>query len=236
MDENFDKILSVDIGGTNIKTVLLNREGQLVSEYKKLRTPDPATPEAVLNVISQLAQGLNFQRISVGFPGYIKNGVVHTAPNLGTENWVNVNFEKLLTEKFNHPAKVINDADMQGFGVISGQGFEMVVTLGTGFGTAFFRDGILLPHLEISQHPIKKKATYDQYIGNAALQDKGQEKWNERLKYILDVLKKVFNYDTLYLGGGNAKEVTLALEEHIVIVTNQEGIDGGARLWNQNNI
>lgn len=233
MIEAYEKILSLDIGGTSIKAATLNREGKIQQEYRKLPTPNPATPDAVLSTITTLVKDFTFDKVAAGFPGYIKNGVVHTAPNLGTENWKDIDLAKKLTDTLQKPARVINDADMQGLGLISGKGFEMVITLGTGFGTAFFKNGMLLPHLEVAHHPVKKDKTYDEYIGKEALKDKGEEKWNKRVVYCLEVVKTVFNYDTLYIGGGNAKKINFKLADNIRLATNIDGIDGGVRLWQQ---
>ena len=148
--------------------------------------------------------------------------------------WSNVNFSEQLSKLLGKPAKVINDADMLALGVISGSGLEMMVTLGTGFGTAFALDGKLLPHLELAHHPITTKKSYDEYIGDNAYDDVGKKKWNTRLKKIISILKTVFNYDTLYIGGGNAKHINFELDANIKVVTNKEGIDGGAKLWQQN--
>jgi len=172
------KILSIDIGGSNVKAVLLDAAGQNLTEYEKLATPVPATPERVMVVIEQLAQRLN------------------------------------------------------GLGIASGKGFEIVATLGTGFGTAFLKDGILLPHIEVGQHPVSKDRTYDQYIGDKAMIEAGEEKWNRRMRKVLDLLKSTFNYDHLYLGGGNAKKIKFQLDENVTMATNRDGIKGGARLWN----
>jgi polyphosphate glucokinase len=227
------KILSIDIGGSNVKAVLLDAAGQNLTEYEKLATPVPATPERVMVVIEQLAQRLNgFDKISAGFPGYVKDGVVHTAPNLGTDYWKQTNLAQMLAARLGKPAKVVNDADMQGLGIASGKGFEIVATLGTGFGTAFLKDGILLPHIEVGQHPVSKDRTYDQYIGDKAMIEAGEEKWNRRMRKVLDLLKSTFNYDHLYLGGGNAKKIKFQLDENVTMATNRDGIKGGARLWN----
>ncbi|MEO5947129.1 MAG: ROK family protein [Chitinophagaceae bacterium] len=233
MIEAYEKILSVDIGGSSIKAASLNRDGKIVTDYKKLPTPSKATPDAVLFTIQKLSKEFEYDKVAAGFPGYIKNGIVHTAPNLGTKSWAGINLAEKLKETLQKPARVINDADMQGLGLISGKGFEMVVTLGTGFGTAFFKNGMLLPHLEIAHHPIKKDKTYDEYIGKTALKKCGKKKWNKRIQFILSVLKTVFNYDTLYIGGGNAKKIDFRLEDNIKNVANIDGIDGGARLWMQ---
>jgi polyphosphate glucokinase len=227
------KILSIDIGGSNIKAVSLDAAGQNLTEYEKLATPVPATPERVMVVIEQLAQRLTgYDKISAGFPGYVKDGVVHTAPNLGTDYWKQTNLAQMLAARLGKPAKVVNDADMQGLGIASGKGFEIVATLGTGFGTAFLKDGVLLPHIEVGQHPVSKDRTYDQYIGDKAMLEAGEEKWNRRMQKVLDLLKSTFNYDRLYLGGGNAKKIKFQLDENVTMATNRDGIKGGARLWN----
>jgi polyphosphate glucokinase len=225
-------ILAIDIGGSNIKASVLDQAGNLLQEYKKLPTPENATPEKVLEVILELVKEfIGYEKISVGFPGYVKKGVVYTAPNLGTEFWQGVDLSKLLSNALKKPARVLNDADMQGLGVVSGQGLEMVITLGTGFGTAIINDGVLLPHLELAHHAVTKNKTYDEYVGNEAFEKEGEEKWNRRMSKVITMLKGVFNYDRLYIGGGNAKKLNFKLDDNIIIVSNKEGIKGGARVW-----
>ncbi|MHB8205774.1 ROK family protein [Mucilaginibacter sp.] len=226
------KILSIDIGGSHIKATILNNKGELQKAYDKVVTPTPANPANVIDSIKKLTSAFpDYDHVSVGFPGYVRDGVIKTAPNLGTDDWKDVAFAERLTTELGKPTKVVNDADMQGLGVVSGKGFEMVLTLGTGFGTALLMDGHLLPHLEVAHHPISKKETYDEYIGEKALEREGKKKWNKRMEKVLEVLKTVFNYDTLYIGGGNADKLTFQLDENMKIVTNEDGIKGGSRLW-----
>lgn len=226
------KILSVDIGGSHVKATILNKEGELQMDYERVDTPIPANPANITNTIKNLANRLpGYDHVSVGFPGYVKNGVIITAPNLGTDFWKNVDLKKMLEAELGKPVGVVNDADMQGLGVVSGKGFEMVITLGTGFGTALLQDGYLLPHLELAHQPIGKKSSYDDYIGEKAFIKIGKEKWNRRMEKVLSVLKTVFNYDFLYIGGGNAKNLTVRLESNMRIISNKDGIKGGARLW-----
>ncbi len=226
------KVLTIDIGGTHIKATILNQAGKELEAYKSLKTPEPASPKNVLKTISLLAKDFNsYDYISAGFPGFIKSGVIQTAPNLGTELWKGINFQKMLQDQLNKPALVVNDADLQGVGVVSGKGFEILVTLGTGFGTAFLKNGVLFPHIELAHHPIKKNVDYDQYIGNDTLKKIGPEKWNTRIKAVIEILKIVFNYDRLYISGGNARLIDFKLEDNIQMVTNEDGIKGGAKLW-----
>ena len=226
------KFLSIDIGGSHIKATILNDKGALQMEYDKTPTPTPATPENVVNTIKKLVKSFPaYDMVSVGFPGYVKNGVIKTAPNLGTNFWKDFDLSKKLSSELGKPTRVVNDADMQGLGIVSGKGLEMVITLGTGFGTALLVDGQLMPHLELAHHPFAKGKTYDDYVGERGLEKEGVEKWNRRMKKVFKVLKTVINYDTLYIGGGNSDKLNFKLDKNMKIVTNQDGIKGGSRLW-----
>lgn len=226
------KILTIDIGGSHIKATILDESGTMIQEYGRLATPVPSTPSNVIEKIKELVKNFpEYDKVSTGFPGYVKNGIVKTAPNLGTEQWKDYDLASAITALLNKPARVVNDADLQGLGVVSGTGLEMVITLGTGFGTALLQDGHLLPHLELSHLPISKDKIYDDYIGEKALDSKGLEHWNIRVQRILQVLKTVFNYDHLYVGGGNAKKINFKLDANTTIITNRDGIKGGAKLW-----
>jgi polyphosphate glucokinase len=226
------KILTLDIGGTSIKATVLNEKGELLQDYKKVDSPNPASPDKVLETIQKLTSGFqSYDKVSVGFPGYIKKDIVYTAPNLNTELWKGINLNSLISNALNKPVRVINDADMQGLGVVSGKGLELVITLGTGFGTALLFEGNLLPHLELAHHSVTKSKDYDAYIGANALKKIGIDKWNYRIKRILKMLKTVFNYDHLYIGGGNSGKIDFKLDDNIKIITNEDGIKGGAKLW-----
>jgi polyphosphate glucokinase len=110
---------------------------------------------------------------------------------------------------------------------------EMVLTLGTGAGTAIFRDGEIMPHLELAHHPVSGNKTYDEYIGNAAREKKGKKAWNKRVAKVIEILRVVVRFDHLYLGGGNAKHIDFALPPDVTIVPNTDGLTGGIRLWRE---
>jgi polyphosphate glucokinase len=226
--------LAIDIGGTHIKASVLDPTGKMLAPEVEEVTPHPTTPRALLGTVARLTDQLPpFERISAGFPGYVKRNIVHTAPNLGTEFWRDFNLAQALTARFGKPARVLNDADVQGLGVIAGKGFECVLTLGTGIGSSFFYNGRLLPHLELGQHPIRSGVTYDRYIGDAVRRGRGRKKWNDRLKKALAVVATFVNYDTLYLGGGNSRRIDFKLPPHVKLASNVNGIIGGIHLWNR---
>lgn len=225
-------ILSIDIGGSHVKGTILNEKGELQRAFEKIPTPVPASPESVIKAIKTLVKDFPpYDRVSVGFPGYIKNGVVKTAPNLDTSLWADFDLAKKLEAELGKPAQVVNDADFAGLGVVSGKGLELVVTLGTGFGTALLLDGKLMPHLEFAHQPVGKVKSYDKYIGEIALEKEGPKKWNRRMQKVFKTLKTVFNYDNLYIGGGNSDLLTFKLDSNMKIVKNADGIKGGSRLW-----
>ncbi len=233
MEKN-QKILAIDIGGSNIKAAVLSLDGEFAEPYKKLATPEPSTPGKVMEGIRQLAdQFSKYDLVSVGFPGFVKHGIVQTAPNLGTQEWANFDLQKNIAIELKRPALVLNDADLQALGLVSGEGVEMVITLGTGLGTAILDDGVLIPHLEISHHPVTKKKDYDQYIGKQEMQRIGKKRWNKRMVRVLEILKTVVNYDRLYISGGGSDELDFKLDKNIFIVGNRDGIKGGAVLWSQ---
>src|SRR5205823_13798620 len=120
--------------------------------------------------------------------------------------------------------------DMQGSAVIRGKGLELVVTLGTGMGTALFLDGTLLPHLELAQHPCQTGKTYNHFLGDKVLARIGTRAWNRRARHALEALRTLVNYDYIYVGGGNAKKLTFTLP-HMRRVSNRAGILGGIALW-----
>jgi polyphosphate glucokinase len=224
--------LAIDIGGTRLKAGLLDAGGTMVAGPNRVSTPRPAGPAAVVAALTQIVAPLgHFDRISVGFPGVVRSGRVLTAPNLGTEAWHSYPLASDLSQRLGKPVRMLNDASVQGLGVIDSEGLECVITLGTGIGFALFQDGLLAPHLELGQHPARKDMTYDHYLGNAALRQVGRAKWNKRLARALAVIETLTTYDTLLIGGGNAQVIDIDLPPNVRVVSNAAGITGGVRLW-----
>lgn len=225
------RTLAVDIGGTGIKTMLLDEVGKPLTDRLRAKTPDPATPKAVIAIIADFAKELGeFDRVSVGFPGVIKKGVVYTAANLD-KKWIEFPFADELSKELGKPVRVANDAVVQGLGGISGIGVELVITLGTGMGAGLYIDGVPIPSLEMGHHPFRGGKTYEDYLGRRALAKEGRKKWNKRLKEAIDQLFRVFYYDRLYIGGGNAAKISMKLPKNAKTISNQDGILGGIKLW-----
>jgi polyphosphate glucokinase len=224
------RTLAVDIGGSGIKVMVLDEVGNPLCDRQRLKTPNPAKVQKVVETIEILAKAQEYDRVSVGFPGVVQNGVIKTAVNLH-DDWLQYDLAVNLSKLLSKPVKVMNDADMQGFGAISGKGVELVITLGTGFGSALFVEGKLVPNLEMGHHPFRKGETYEEQLGRAALDKYGAKKWNLRLEKAIACLEPVFNYEALYIGGGETKQINFDLPANVKIVPNVAGLLGGIKLW-----
>ena len=132
---------------------------------------------------------------------------------------------------FGKPTRVVNDADLQGLDAATGKGLEVVVTLGTGFGTAVLYNGQLLPHMEFSQHPLRKATTTTSRSVTSRSKKVGKKAWNKRVRKAIAALDAVFEFDHLYIGGGNAKNLKGALGERVSVIDTNAGLLGGIRLW-----
>jgi polyphosphate glucokinase len=225
------RTLSIDIGGSGIKTFVLDEQGNPLTERLREPTPAQPTPDAVLQVLSELIQKQGeFDRISVGFPGVVRCGEIRSAVNLDP-SWIGFNLAEALSQATGKPARVANDADVQGLAAIEGKGVELVLTLGTGLGSALFTEGHLVPNLEMGHHPFRKGRTYEEYLGAASLDFKGKKKWNGYLQEAVANLERLFSYRMLYLGGGNAKKIEFELPPNATTVPNVAGLLGGIALW-----
>lgn len=226
------RTLTIDIGGTGIKMMPVDSQGQALAERQRQLTPKRPKPQAVLEVIQQMIdQQQPFDRVSVGFPGVVKQGVVKTAPNLGTKQWAGFELMAAIAGYTKKPVRVLNDAELQGYGVIEGKGVEIVLTLGTGLGTALYVNGDLMPNFEMAHHPLKGGKTYEQLVGARALARVGKKKWRQGVALVIATLEPIFNYDILHIGGGNAGKLKGPFAANVQLFENVEGLAGGVKLW-----
>jgi polyphosphate glucokinase len=237
--------LSIDVGGTGIKASVLDPDGKMECDRVRVETPYPLSPQKLVLEIEKLISELPaFDRVSVGFPGMVRDGQILSAPHFISPTgptgrpepklvraWNRFDLAAALEEVTGRPTKVANDADVQGAAVVEGNGFEAVVTLGTGVGTAFFLDGILLPHFEFSHTPLSKGGNYNEVLGEATRRKIGNKKWEKRVKRAIEVLRALTFFDRCFVGGGNSHRLGPDLPEGVVLVDNAAGILGGIKLW-----
>ncbi|WP_225753011.1 ROK family protein [Actinotalea sp. Marseille-Q4924] len=241
--------LAVDCGGGGIKASVLDAAGTLHVPPVRVPTPYPLPPERLVQTIVEIAGGLPAAtRATVGMPGMIRHGVVIATPHYVTragprtrvlpelvEAWSGHDMAASLGAALGLPVLVLNDAEVHGAGVVSGSGLELVLTLGTGLGSALFDGGVLAPHLELSHAPLRRGVTYDSYLGEPERRRLGDGMWSRRVRRAVEGLRPVVRWDRLYLGGGNARLVSptalAALGDDVVVVPNSAGIVGGVRAW-----
>ncbi len=241
--------LAVDCGGGGIKASVLDAAGTMLAQPVRTPTPYPLPPERLVDVIADLAESLpEAGRVTVGMPGMIRHGVVVKTPHYVTRSgprtrvlpelvdlWSGYDMRHAIEHRLRLPARVLNDAQVHGAGVVAGTGLELMLTFGTGLGNALFDGGVLAPHLELSQGPVKWGLTYDEYIGEHERLRLGDAMWSRRVRRLVDMLRPVYLWDRLYIGGGNSRRlvptVVAKLGDDVVIVPNSAGIVGGVRVW-----
>jgi polyphosphate glucokinase len=223
-------ILCIDVGGSHVKAAVVAADGTMQGEAVRVETPGDG-PDSLVEAIAKLVEPLPpAPRVAIGFPGAIRDGLVLTAPNIGGI-WQRVPLPALLSKRLGRPVRMANDASVQGLGAIAGQGLECAITLGTGMGFAVFRDGEPGIQFELGRHTGHKGKTYDQYVGEAAVEKISRQRWNRRVQKVIDKLRGLIHFDTLYIGGGNARLVDFPLPADVHLVSNETGILGGVRLW-----
>jgi polyphosphate glucokinase len=226
------RILCVDVGGSGLKAAVISPRGTFLAKRVRIKTPKHRKPRDIVEALVELVAPLGaFDHVTIGFPGMVKNGRVVSAPHFGTKDWKGFDLAGAMCREWKKPVKLLNDADVQGLAVIKAKGLELVCTLGTGFGTAWFRDGELMPHMDLAHLAVHKKHDLDVYVGDHTYRKIGKARWNRRVKKLIGVLETVFNYDQLYLGGGNSQWVKFRLPRNVTIVSNDAGMEGGAFAW-----
>lgn len=241
--------LAVDCGGGGIKASVLDAAGTMHAQPVRAATPYPLPPQRLVTLIGDLAGKLpEAGRVTVGMPGMIRHGVVVATPHYVTkagprtrvlpelvDAWSGFDMRAAIERELGLPALVLNDAEVHGAGVVAGAGLELMLTFGTGLGNAIFDGGVLAPHQELSQSPVRWGLTYDEYVGEHERLRLGDAMWSRRIRRVVEALRPVYLWDRLYLGGGNSRRLTPQVVERlgddVVIVPNSAGIIGGVRAW-----
>jgi polyphosphate glucokinase len=245
------RTLAIDVGGTGLKALVLDAEGKPISDRVRVETSYPCPPGRLVDDLVKLVRDQPaYDRVSVGFPGVVRDGHVLTAPNLSRSAgpgspidsavdaaWEGFALADALSARLDSPVRVANDADMQGGAVVSGKGVEVVLTLGTGFGSSVYSKGRLAAHLELAHHPLRKDKTYEDEVGEVSRQKLGNKRWTRRVVDAVRTVDALLTPDRIYLGGGNAKHLKTdfsdvdGLAGKVAIVSNEAGLLGGIRLW-----
>lgn len=204
------KVLGIDIGGTGIKGAPVEfPSGHMLAEHLHLPTPQPATPRAVTVVIQRMIRHFQFAGpVGVGFPGVIRNGVVGTAANLSSD-WVGENADQIFKRATRLPFRVINDADAAGLAEVrygagkKEKGTVVLITLGTGIGSAVFTRGVLIPNTELGHLPLHGKDAEKTASAKAREKhDWSWKKWSKRVREYLLLVESLINPDLMIVGGG----------------------------------
>jgi len=208
------KVLGIDIGGTGIKGAIVDtKTGEMITDKIKYKTPKPSTPDAVMGVVKQLIQDLGAEDLAmgIGFPAIIKKGVSHSAANIDS-SWKGFNIKKFFKSQFDVKVKVVNDADAAGIaevrhGAAKGvDGAIILLTLGTGIGSAYLLNQVLVPNTEFGHLKWKDSITED-YASNRAKKTKDLDwpAFGQELSEVLNHLDLIFSPDLFILGGGISK-------------------------------
>jgi len=237
------KLLGIDIGGSGIKGAIVEtKTGELVAPRHRIPTPEGAKPKAVAKVVGELVQHFEWKGpIGVGFPAIIKHGVAFSAANV-SKKWIGTNAEELFAEATGCAVRVLNDADAAGLaemrygGGRQQAGTVLVITIGTGLGSALFRDGLLVPNTEFGHIEMNCGDAEKQASEAAKMRDKlSWKEWSARFNEYLQTLEDLINPDLIILGGGASKESEkfmgrLNLRAKVLPATmlNEAGIVGAA--------
>jgi polyphosphate glucokinase len=214
------RVLVIDVGGTNVKVKLSDQE-----EVRKHPSGAELTPQQMVEEVRQLTRDWDYDAVSIGYPGPVKNGQILLEPvNLG-RGWVGFDFDAI-----GKPHKIINDAAMQALGSYEG-GRMLFLGLGTGLGSTLIVDNVIAP-MEIGHLPYRKGQTFEQYVGNAGRQRRGKKKWQASVFDVVHRLKEALIVDYVVLGGGNAKKLS-ELPPGARLGDNANAFVGGARLWKE---
>jgi polyphosphate glucokinase len=212
-------ILVIDVGGTNVKIKLHDNP-----EVRKLPSGPALTARQMAEGVQQLAQGWDYDAVTIGYPGPVIGGRIAKEPvNLGP-GWLGFDFEKA----FGKPARVINDAAMQALGSYSG-GRMLFLGLGTGLGNCMILDGVIAP-MELGHLPYKKGKTFEDYVGAAGLRHLGRRKWQTAVFHVVELLRNALLPEYVVLGGGNVKKLD-ELPPGCRRGDNDNAFVGGVRLW-----
>jgi polyphosphate glucokinase len=202
-----------------------------VSERLRLATPDALTPKVLLETLVGVAETLEaHDRVSVGINGLVHGGRIYAIPVTANPAFRGFDLAGRFRRRLRRPVRILNDAQMHGLGFVRGRGVEMAITLGTGLGSALFIDGKLGPHVQFLSAAGDEELKGGDY-GDLALKALGRKKWSRRVQRLIELLRRLTNFDHLYIGGGNAGRLKLDLPKDVTRGDNAAALLGAVRMW-----
>jgi polyphosphate glucokinase len=213
------KTLVIDVGGTHVKALVTGRRVPV-----KIDSGPDMTPRQMVKQVRAATETWTYDRISIGFPGPVRDGRALQEPwNLGP-GWVGFNFRRA----FGRPVRVLNDAAMQALGSYRG-GRMLFLGLGTGLGSAMVMAHLLIP-LELAHLPYRAGKSYEAWLGDASMKRLGKHRWRAHVLRVVDLFTAAFQVDYVVLGGGNARHMK-SLPAHVRLGSNANAFTGGFRMW-----
>jgi polyphosphate glucokinase len=219
--KSFTQILTVDIGGSNIKILATGQ-----TEPRKHRSGKNLTPSKMVEIVQELAEGWDYQALSIGYPGLVGDHGPSSEPLSLGSGWVGFDF----SAAFGLPVRIINDAAMQALGNYEG-GRMLFLGLGTGLGSALIAERVIIT-LELGELLYKEGETLGEVLGRQGMKRLGKAEWRRAVMDVVPTLMKAFLADSLVLGGGNAKNLK-ELPSGVRLGHNLTAFRGGFRLWNR---
>jgi len=212
-------ILTVDVGGQNVKVLASNE-----TEPRKMPSGRSLTASTMVEGLKALTPDWTYEVVSIGYPGQVVHNMpAHEPVNLG-RGWVAFDYAAALER----PTKIINDAAMQAFGSYEG-GRMLFIGLGTGLGTAMILEGVVEP-MELGHLPYKKRLSYEDYVGRRGMKRLGKKAWRQEVLTVIDIFRAALQPEYIVLGGGNAKLMN-KLPPDVRLGANSNAFIGGFRLW-----
>ncbi|WP_153799992.1 ROK family protein [Foetidibacter luteolus] len=225
-------ILCVQVRGRQLSASIVGADGSPLQSFEEETLDKKLLPQTFIQKMAGLASAIgSFEAVSIGFPGFICNGTILEPELYPSKHWKQFPLEAALSTKLSCPVRVCNITDLLALSMIEGKGFEAVLLLGKFIGVSFFAEGLLLPHFNLSLHPLKRSGDYKSWIGSKALEKIGIPKWSKRVADTISILSNVFRYDQLYLTGPNLEYLKDVEAINISKIRQPDFLMGGIKLW-----
>lgn len=229
MNPSFHATLAAELAGTAMTAAVLDVEGVPLADPHRIALRRALEPEAFIDLLLAASeQQPGFDRVSVGFPGVVIDNVITSSQLEGS--WSSCPLGRMIEVRTERMTRVVSNTDLRGYGVIRGEGVELVLTLGRGLGSALFIDGKLIPNLQLGLQTYKKKSSYSDHVGEVALAGVGAKRWTKRVWHLVDLIRPVFNPSRIYITGEKARRLKGDAPPDVKVLKRTD-LTGGVRIW-----